>query len=59
MLEQLKNLIDSHSVISFDMFDTLVVRSYNKPVDLFKHIEISKGIKNFQKVPFCHWACKC
>ena len=50
MLEQLKNLIDSHSVISFDMFDTLVVRSYNKPVDLFKHIEISKGIKNFQKL---------
>ncbi|MBO7191625.1 MAG: HAD-IA family hydrolase [Elusimicrobiaceae bacterium] len=50
MFEELKNLVDAHRVISFDIFDTLVCRTYDKPIDLFKHIEVSKGIKNFQRL---------
>ena len=47
--KKLKQLIDDSLVISFDIFDTLIIRSYNKPTDLFKHIEISKSAKNFAK----------
>ncbi len=39
VLEKLKKQIDSHEVISFDIFDTLLVRPYVKPTDLFLHME--------------------
>ena len=48
MFENLKNLIDSHQIISFDIFDTLILRTYDKPIDLFKHIEISMKVSGFQ-----------
>lgn len=33
-------IIDNYDVISFDIFDTLLVRPYLRPQDLFKHIGI-------------------
>ena len=48
MLDNLKELIDTHQIISFDIFDTLIIRAYNKPTDLFRHIEVSRKIKDFQ-----------
>ena len=37
--DYIKNQIDSHLVISFDIFDTLLLRPYAKPTDLFLHLE--------------------
>lgn len=48
MIDLLKQKIDSHQVISFDIFDTLIMRAYERPVDLFAHIEISLGIDSFR-----------
>jgi HAD superfamily hydrolase (TIGR01549 family) len=31
--------VDKHDVIAFDIFDTLLVRPYNSPSDLFIHLE--------------------
>lgn len=47
LLEQIKNKIDSHQVISFDIFDTLLLRPYVKPTDLFAHIEAIFGAKGY------------
>ncbi|MDR1148284.1 MAG: HAD-IA family hydrolase [Spirochaetaceae bacterium] len=33
------NAINKHDLISFDIFDTLLVRPYNNPGDLFVHLE--------------------
>ena len=49
MFEDLKKQIDAHNIISFDIFDTLIIRAYDKPTDLFKHMEISLNCKNFAK----------
>lgn len=38
-VEKYKKEIDMHKVISFDIFDTLLVRPYVKPSDLFYHLE--------------------
>lgn len=35
----IKNLIDQYSIISFDIFDTLVLRNVIEPTDIFKIIE--------------------
>lgn len=35
----IKKLIKKHEVISFDIFDTLLVRPYINPYDLLKHVE--------------------
>lgn len=37
--ESLKSKIDNAKIISFDIFDTLLVRPYIKPTDLFYHLE--------------------
>ena len=37
--DQAKKSIDVHTVISFDIFDTLLVRPYLRPSDLFIHLE--------------------
>lgn len=39
LLEKIQNKIDKAEVISFDIFDTLLVRPYVKPTDLFLHME--------------------
>ena len=39
LLDRIKSQIDAHKVVSFDIFDTLLVRPYVKPTDLFLHME--------------------
>ena len=39
IFEETKKLIDEADVISFDLFDTLVIRPYWQPKDLFLHLE--------------------
>jgi len=39
--------IEKAEVVSFDIFDTLLVRPYVKPTDLFYHIEKSQGADGF------------
>ena len=41
--------IKKHEIISFDIFDTLLIRPYAKPTDLFLHIEKLYKIKGFHK----------
>ncbi|MBS4763581.1 MAG: HAD-IA family hydrolase [Brachyspira sp.] len=41
--------IKKHDIISFDIFDTLLIRPYIKPTDLFLHIEKLYKIKGFHK----------
>ena len=47
LLDKIKDKIKKHSVISFDIFDTLLLRPYAKPTDLFLHIEKSENIPFF------------
>lgn len=44
MMEQLKQLVDKHEYISFDIFDTLLLRNIYHPTDIFKIMD--KKIKN-------------
>ena len=46
-LENLKNLIDKHKYISFDVFDTLILRPYIEPSHLFHHMESIFNIDGF------------
>ena len=39
LLDQIRRKIDKAQVISFDIFDTLLVRPYVAPTDLFVHME--------------------
>ncbi|WP_220791781.1 hypothetical protein [Gluconacetobacter dulcium] len=43
------DLIDRSEVVSFDVFETLVWRIYQYPVDLFAHIEESCGAPKFRE----------
>ncbi|MDR0603228.1 MAG: HAD-IA family hydrolase [Bacteroidales bacterium] len=49
-IEEAKKQIDEHEIISFDVFDTLSLRPYVQPSDLFRHMEESnnscKGFTN-------------
>ncbi len=47
LLQKIKGKIDEARSISFDVFDTLVIRIYDKPTDLFKHLEESKNAEGF------------
>ena len=47
MIQDLKNAINEASVISFDIFDTLVVRPFLRPIDLFLQIENDYSIDGF------------
>lgn len=49
MLEKIKFLIDKHEIISFDIFDTLLVRIYANPTNLFLHMEKLYNIQGFSK----------
>lgn len=49
MLDRLKELIDTHEIISFDIFDTLLLRIYANPSDLFLHMEKLYNIPGFFK----------
>ena len=39
LLEKIKKQINKAKVVSFDIFDTLLVRPYIHPIDLFEHME--------------------
>lgn len=43
----IKELISNHQIISFDIFDTLILRPFVEPTDLFKYIEVVYDIKGF------------
>lgn len=49
MLKQLLEKIDSARIVSFDMFDTLIYRIYDNPVDLFAHLGETWKCPNFKK----------
>ena len=38
--EKLINMINSHEIVSFDIFDTLIMRNILKPTDIFKLVEV-------------------
>ena len=42
-------MINSADIISFDIFDTLIVRKVTRPEDIFRIIEKKTGIKGFAK----------
>lgn len=42
-LSELFEMIDSHDTVSFDIFDTLLLRNVNKPTDIFKILESEIG----------------
>ncbi|MHC1724270.1 MAG: HAD-IA family hydrolase [Aminipila sp.] len=44
---QLYSILEDYDVVSFDVFDTLVMRPYSKPTDLFYDIERSRGLVGF------------
>ena len=48
-IQTYKRAIDCHKVISFDIFDTLLIRPYLKPTDLFLHIEKQERKPGFAK----------
>lgn len=47
MLKIEKNIMDV-SIVSFDIFDTLVARTYRRPTDLFAHLEESERVPGFK-----------
>ncbi len=49
MLTELKKLIPEFDVISFDIFDTLLLRTYYRPSDLWLDMEIRENAKGFAK----------
>lgn len=50
LLESLKYEINNHKIISFDIFDTLLLRPYVKPTDVFLHIETLENKPNFFEI---------
>lgn len=54
-----KSLIDKHDVISFDIFDTLLLRPYLNPYDLLRHIEeYSNAPGFFDARMFAEWQAR-
>jgi HAD superfamily hydrolase (TIGR01549 family) len=47
LLLRIKKDIDRAEIVSFDVFDTLLLRPYLEPMDLFTHIERAKNIPCF------------
>ncbi|CAI3665602.1 HAD family hydrolase [Clostridium neonatale] len=51
-LESIKKQIDNFQVVSFDIFDTLLLRNVYKPIDIFKIVEIEYFDKFNKKIDF-------
>ena len=49
-LNDIYKLIEESKIISFDIFDTLLLRPYMKPTDLFLHLEKITNKQGFYKV---------
>ena len=48
-IEKFNNLVENVDFVSFDIFDTLLIRPYIKAEDLFEHIEELCKAKGFKK----------
>jgi len=48
LISNIKKAIDEYNIISFDIFDTLLIRPYSKPTDLFMHIEKLNNATGFK-----------
>ena len=49
---KIKNEIKNAKVVSFDIFDTLLLRTYIRPRDVFKHLETAFDAKGFANERF-------
>ena len=49
MIKELQQAIKNFDVISFEIFDTAILRPYIKPSDVFLHIEKIMELKDFEK----------
>ncbi len=47
---EIKELIDAHEYISFDVFDTILFRNVLQPSDVFGIVENESGINEFEKI---------
>ena len=48
--EELKQLIDNSDIVSFDIFDTILLRPFSNPFDLFSYIGETINDNNFAKL---------
>ena len=48
-VNKVKEDIKSADVVSFDIFDTFLIRDFYQPVDLFKYMEIKYQLPEFQR----------
>ena len=48
-LEKIFKQIDQYDIISFDVFDTVLLRPFVKPSNVFDYIEYKYDIKGFSK----------
>ncbi len=48
-MNKMKKQIQQYEIISFDLFDTLIIRPYWQPKDLFLHLEYLYNAKGFCK----------
>lgn len=47
--QNLQLAIQNKEVVSFDVFDTLLIRPFAKPTDLFKFLELKYDVKGYKK----------
>lgn len=50
ILAKLQEQIDKAQIVSFDVFDTLLLRPYAKPTDMFLHMEQLFAVKGFRDI---------
>lgn len=46
-IDEIMGLADDVEYVSFDVFDTLIIRPYVRPTDLFRHMELLIGVPGF------------
>lgn len=49
-VKKIQKKIKHYKIISFDIFDTLLVRPYAEPNDLFAHLGLLNNIENFKNI---------
>lgn len=49
-ISDLKKHVERAQVVSFDIFDTLLVRTYANPKDVFRHIEETEEVPLFTEL---------
>lgn len=51
-MKNIEKLLKRHSIISFDIFDTLLIRPYINPYHILKHIEQYTGAEGFEQARY-------